>query len=192
MIHCSSCVHTFVCPMKRVLLIPAWTLVLLGVSGFLLSMAVGFGALRWRWELPWSDVQGVQCQGEEVYVGLGFFSTVLVYDRSGEHLRSIPLSTHAKPYTLRINADGTVRTTPTYATRSSGRERVVRTEGMERILRYRCSAEAGGELRQPLWFLLLAGPLPCALLAFAGLLVVLVLDQALFVKLLGQAAQRRA
>jgi hypothetical protein len=178
--------------MKRLLRSSAWSLVVFGVAGLLLSMAVAFGALHWRWELPWSDVQGVQCRGEEVYVGLGFFSTVLVYDRSGELLRSIPISTHAKPYIFRINADGTVRTTPTHATRRAGRARVVRTEGFGRILRYRCSDEAGGELRQSLWFLLLAGPLPCAQIAFAGVLGVLALDACLLLRLFTHAAKGRA
>jgi len=157
-----------------------------------IGLAVAFGAIKWRSELPWFDVQGVKCHKGEVYVGLGFFSTILVYDAAGRHVRSIAVDTHAKPYFFRVDPDGAVHTTWTYASRSDPEQFSLRTDPPERTLRFRCAGEEEGVLHQNMWLLLFAGPLPGGLIGFMSILGIFIFNPNALTKLFERAARSRA
>jgi hypothetical protein len=104
--------------MRHISLTLFWSGLIFGVLNLVLGMAVAFGLLPWRHELPWFDLQDVKCHKDEVYIGLGYFSTVMVYDTMGSHVRSIPVNTHAKPFHFTVEDNGVVSVRHSYTDRS--------------------------------------------------------------------------
>lgn len=74
---------------KKILKIVAYLFVLIGITGFVAGVVISSGTFKYKYELPLGDIQGfVVDDSGNVYVGLAFYGTVQVYDRSGKYLRN--------------------------------------------------------------------------------------------------------
>ncbi|MBL7980244.1 MAG: hypothetical protein JNL52_00405 [Flavobacteriales bacterium] len=160
--------------MKRTLQIVFGTGVVIGVLNMVVGWAVTFGLISWSGELPWFGVQGVQCHEGHVYVGLEYFSSVLVYNEQGVHVRTIPVPTHGKPYLFSVQDDGSVHASLSHAPRYRAGDYRIGTERLERYLEFHCGEKDPRTLRQSVLWLLVAGPLPGGLLGFFSILGLLV------------------
>jgi hypothetical protein len=156
--------------MRRTLQIVFGTGVVMGVLNMVVGWAVTFGLISWNGELPWFGVQGVQCQEGHAYVGLEYFSSVLVYNEQGRHIRTIPVPTHGKPYRFSVQQDGSVQTSLSHAPRSNVGDYRLGTKKLERALEFSCGDEDTRVLRQSVLWLLVAGPIPGGILGFLCIL----------------------
>ncbi len=169
--------------MKRTLQIMFGTGIVVGILNMVVGWAVTLGLITWGGELPWIGVQGVKCHEGRVYVGLEYFSSVLVYNEQGAHVRTIPLPTHGKPFLFSVHQDGSIHATPHYATRSSVGDFRLGTKRFERALEFSCGDEDFRVLRQSVLRMLVAGPLPGGLLGFLCILGLLATNPNLLVAL---------
>ena len=173
--------------MKRTLQIMCGTGTLVGILNMVVGWAVTFGLMAWGGELPWFGVQGVQCHEGHAYVGLEYFSSVLVYDEQGRHVRTIPVPTHGKPYHLSLQQDGSIHVTPHHVTPTNTGDFRLGTERIERSLTFSCGDDGPRVLRQSVFWLLVAGPLPGGLLAFLCILGLLSTAPSLLIVLLDRS-----
>lgn len=156
--------------MKRTLQIIFSTGIVVGILNLVVGWAVTSGAITWGGELPWFCVQGVQCHEGRVYVGLEYFSSVLVYDEQGGHVRTIPVPTHGKPYRFSVRQDGSVQASLSHAPHSNVGDYRLGTKRLERALEFSCGDEDTRVLRQSVLWLLVAGPIPGGILGFLCIL----------------------
>ncbi len=173
--------------MKRVLQIVFGTGVVIGVLNMVVGWAVTFGLISWGGELPWFGVQGVQCHEGHAYVGLEYFSSVLVYNEQGGYVRTIPVPTHGKPYFFSVQQDGRMDVSLHHVTRSSTENFRLGTERLQRSLEFSCGYDEPRVLRQSVFWLFVAGPLPGGLLAFLCILGLLATAPSLLIVLLDRS-----
>lgn len=149
---------------------------LIGVVGglsFLLNLLLGFGLLRPPIELPLYDIQQVRCMSRKVYVALGYYSRIQVYDDRGRFLEAIPVGNHSKPYSFKLDeSDRPV--IHLWGLGAIDEQPDGRIQGGAYVLDAACGVEEKTHIRQHLGYYLLGGPLKSALLAGFGVLVLLV------------------
>lgn len=78
-------------------------MILMGAFGFLLNMFISLGFVNVNMELPLEEIQGVVEKNNKIYVGLGKFSRVQVYDLNGNYITYIATNTKGKDYDFRID-----------------------------------------------------------------------------------------
>lgn len=169
--------------MKRILQIMFGTGVVLGFLNMVIGWAVTIGMITWGGELPWLGVQGVHCHEGRVYVGLEYFSSVLVYNEQGVHVRTIPVPTHGKPYLFSVQDDGSVHASLSHAPHNRAGNYRIGTERLERFLEFHCGEKDPRTLRQSVLWLLVAGSLPGGLMGFLSILGLLATNPNLLVVL---------
>lgn len=92
--------------MRRVLEIALSTFFVLSISIFVINLVLGVGLFFPNQELPLHDVQQIKCHNNQIYVGLGFYSRVQVYESDGRYLKSFRMSNNSKPYSFWVDSNG--------------------------------------------------------------------------------------
>src|SRR6478735_842158 len=75
--------------MKKTVLIIAMFLILIGFTGFVGGLLITTSVIEFTKELPLGDTEGIVVDKfGRIYIGLGFYGKVQVYDNEGHFLRN--------------------------------------------------------------------------------------------------------
>jgi len=77
-----------------------------GVLGFIFNLLVGSGILSINAELPLYGVQGVVERNNKLYIGLGYYSRVQIYDLDGNYIGFKKTNNYSKDYDFKIDDNG--------------------------------------------------------------------------------------
>jgi hypothetical protein len=83
----------------------ATLLILFGLFGFFFNMFLSQNSV-YNSELPLNSIQGIIEQNGNIYVGLGQYNRIQVYDLNGKFLHFINTSNHTKDYNFKIDEQG--------------------------------------------------------------------------------------
>ena len=100
--------------MRKIISILSICLILMGAFGFLLNMFISLGFVNVNIELPLEEIQGVVDKNNKIYVELGKFSRVQVYELNGNYILYTATNTNGKDYDFRIDDYGIVFTQTAY------------------------------------------------------------------------------
>lgn len=89
--------------MRKIIFILSICMILMGACGFLLNMFISTGFVNLNMELPLERIQGVVEKNNNIYIGLGEYSRVQVYDLNGNYIKYIATNTNGKDYDFRID-----------------------------------------------------------------------------------------
>jgi len=92
--------------MRKILTYISLSFLLFGIIGFLFNMCLSFGGFTYNGELPLTSIQGIEEKNDEIFVGLGFYNRIQVYDLNGKFIRYIKTNNHSKDYDFRIDEQG--------------------------------------------------------------------------------------
>jgi len=84
-------------PVKRFLTYLFTLINLLGILGFLWNASLNFG-VKIKGEMPLFDIQRIEEKNQKIYVGLGAYKRIQVYDLKGDYLKSIPVHSDYQSY----------------------------------------------------------------------------------------------
>jgi ABC-type antimicrobial peptide transport system permease subunit len=76
---------------KRFLTYVATLIYLFGIVGFLWNFSLGMFGVKINGEMPLFDIQRIEETNNRIYVGLGAYKRVQVYDLKGNYLKFIPV-----------------------------------------------------------------------------------------------------
>jgi hypothetical protein len=76
---------------KRFLTYLATLIYLFGIVGFLWNFSLGMFGVNINGEMPLFDIQRIEETNNRIYVGLGAYKRVQVYDLKGNYLKFIPV-----------------------------------------------------------------------------------------------------
>ncbi len=82
------------------------SLILFGIFGFLYNMALSFGGKSFEGELPLTSIQGIEENNDKIYIGLGFYNRIQVYDLNGNYLNYIRTKNYSKDFNFTIDNQG--------------------------------------------------------------------------------------
>ncbi len=78
--------------------------ILFGIASFIFNLMLMFGIHTYRGELPICNVQGIVEANSKVYVGLGFYNRIQVYNLEGNYLKYINTDNHSKDFDFTIDS----------------------------------------------------------------------------------------
>jgi len=91
--------------MKIIRLLIPLLFVLIGFCGFIGGAFISMGVIEYKGELPLGDIKGIVVDADGfVYVGLGFYGKVQVYDSSGVFVRNWNANSSAGSFNIGITA----------------------------------------------------------------------------------------
>lgn len=90
--------------MKRFLTYLFTLIYLLGILGFLWNFSLAFFGVKIVGEMPLYDIQRIEERNNRIYVGLGAYKRVQVYDLKGNYLKFIPVHTDRSSYFFIVDA----------------------------------------------------------------------------------------
>jgi len=88
--------------MRRVISYISFALFLFGIFSFLYIL-LSLGWYEYKSELPITDIQGIVEKNERIYIGLGFYNRIQVYDMDGSFLYFIKVNNHTKQFDFWCN-----------------------------------------------------------------------------------------
>lgn len=94
--------------MRKIISLLALTLIAFGIFAFIFNAALIFGTPFNR-ELPLYGVQGVVEQNDKIYVGLGVYSRVQIYDLNGKYIGYKNTENNSKDFDFGIDSNGDPR-----------------------------------------------------------------------------------
>ena len=157
--------------MSRVLKIIGPGLSILGACAFVVNLLLGSGLLSPAIELPLFDVQQVKCHGDRIYVALGYYSRIQVYDLGGAMVDVLDAGNFSKPYSFWIDEHGL----PVIRVRG-----LVREEELPDVFldggRYVIDAPCDVEIEQSVLYLIVGGPFYPWGVALLGLLLTMIFN----------------
>ena len=92
--------------MKKIITYISLSLILFGIFGFLYNMALSFGGKSFEGELPLTSIQGIEENNDKIYIGLGFYNRIQVYDLNGNYLNYIKTNNYSKDFNFTIDNQG--------------------------------------------------------------------------------------
>lgn len=69
-------------------------------------MLISFHNLKFEGELPITNIQDIQEQNDKIYVGLGAYNRIQVYDLKGKYLDFIKTNNFAKDFDFAVDNEG--------------------------------------------------------------------------------------
>ncbi|MCX8486554.1 MAG: hypothetical protein ORN53_05165, partial [Crocinitomicaceae bacterium] len=90
--------------MKRFLTYLFTLIYLLGILGFLWNFSLAFFGVKIVGEMPLFDIQRIEERNNRIYVGLGAYKRVQVYDLKGNYLKFIPVHNAYQSYFFSVDA----------------------------------------------------------------------------------------
>lgn len=90
--------------MKRFLTYLFTLIYLLGIIGFLWNFSLAFFGVKIVGEMPLFDIQRITERNNRIYIGLGAYKRVQVYDLKGNYLKFIPVHTDRSSYFFIVDA----------------------------------------------------------------------------------------
>lgn len=90
--------------MKRFLTYLFTLIYLLGILGFLWNFSLSFFGVKIVGEMPLYDIQRIEERNNRIYVGLGAYKRVQVYDLKGNYLKFIPVHNAYQSYFFSVDA----------------------------------------------------------------------------------------
>ena len=90
--------------MKRFLTYLFTLIYLLGILGFLWNFSLAFFGVKIVGEMPLFDIQRITERNNRIYIGLGAYKRVQVYDLKGNYLKFIPVHTDRSSYFFIVDA----------------------------------------------------------------------------------------
>src|SRR5436190_16572693 len=92
--------------LKKILTYLALALFIFGILGFIFNFMVGSGLISIHSELPLFGVQGVVERNNKLYVGLGFYNRVQIYDLNGNYSGYKKTNNYSKDFDFTIDENG--------------------------------------------------------------------------------------
>lgn len=78
----------------------------MGALGFLFNFMIGIGVISIDAELPICGVQGVVERNDKLYVGLGFYNRVQIYDLNGNYSGYKETNNYSKDFYFTVDTNG--------------------------------------------------------------------------------------
>jgi len=77
-----------------------------GILGFLYNMKLASDGNDFDGELPLTSIQEIKEKNDKIYIGLGFYSRIQVYDINGKYLHYIKTKNYMKDFNFTIDNEG--------------------------------------------------------------------------------------
>lgn len=141
------------------------TLIVFGIFGFLYNMTLSFGGNTFEGELPLTSIQGVVEKNDRIYIGLGFYNRIQIYDLEGDYLNYIKTNTYSKDFDFTIENNGSPSVTVIFV-RDEKVSQYIQKDGAEYFVSQKIpltisrvyNQEEKSIISQPLHMSLWAGP----------------------------------
>jgi hypothetical protein len=78
----------------------------MGMGAFIFNMLLSFQNLKFDGELPITDIQDIQEQNDKIYIGLGAYNRIQVYDLKGKYLNFKNTNNAAKDFDFAVDIEG--------------------------------------------------------------------------------------
>lgn len=85
------------------------SILLAAIFTFIFNMLLSSNNLNFQGELPIADIQDIQEQNDKIYIGLGTYNRIQVYDFKGKYLNYIKTSNFAKAFDFSIDRTGNAK-----------------------------------------------------------------------------------
>ena len=95
---------------RNILFMLSILMILWGLFYFILNMSVAFFNAKGS-KFPLYDVVCIQQNNKRVYIGLGFYNRIQVYDLNGNYIYSIKTDTYSKSFDFEVDVFGKITIT---------------------------------------------------------------------------------
>jgi hypothetical protein len=127
-------------------------------------MTLAFGGKSFEGELPLTSIQGIVENNDKVYIGLGFYNRIQVYDLDGNYINYIKTNNYSKDFNFTIDNQGQAIVNLIYLQKEKV-ENYIQKNGTEYFIRQKLPLtinrvnEQGEKtiIKQPLFMTLWAG-----------------------------------
>ena len=92
--------------MKKIGIILSLLLILIGFIGFIGGGFITMGVINYEKEVPLGDIKGIVVDNEgHIYIGLGFYGKVQVYDTNGEFIKNWKAGASGGTFNIELTED---------------------------------------------------------------------------------------
>jgi hypothetical protein len=92
--------------MKKIGIILSLLLILFGFIGFISGALITMGVINYEKELPLGDIKGIVVDNKgHIYLGLGFYGKVQVYDTEGEFIKNWKVDASGGTFNIELTED---------------------------------------------------------------------------------------
>lgn len=147
-----------------------------GLLGFIFNTyLIPFSVITLNKELPISNIQGIIEKNEKIYIGLGAYNRIQIYNSKGEFIEYIKTSNHSKAYDFIVDSNGNPITNVIF-TREKSIKKFIQEDGSEYIIKstFPLIIEKNNsqgkhvKIKQPLHMSFWGGSINCWLIGLIG------------------------
>ena len=92
--------------MRKIITLISLIIFIFGISSFLFNSSISSGRNTYDGELPITSIQGIIEKKGKIYVGLGVYNRIQIYDLKGNYISSINIKNYSKDFNFYINDQG--------------------------------------------------------------------------------------
>ncbi len=165
--------------MRKILTYISTAIICFGMFGFLFnSILLPLGILTYNEELPITDIQGIIEKNKKIYIGLGEYNRIQVYNSKGKYTEFIKTSNHSKAFDFKIDENNFPIVNVIY-TRDNSIEKYIQEDESEYritnkiplIIEKIDSQGKSIKIEQPLHMSFWGGSINCWLIGFVGIII---------------------
>ena len=173
------------------------SILLFGIFGFIFNSSITFGGNTYEGELPLTEIQGIKENNNKIYIGLGFYNRIQVYDLDGNYLNYIKTNNYSKSYNFTIDEGLPILTAKKFGEESNNKysqkngSEYFKESNIPLIIN---KIDKNGEkyiIKQPIHMFFWAGPINSWLVAVVGLILFFLINSSTFLDIFGQNISKR-